>query len=107
MYAAGIIERSISPWASASLIVPKKDGDTIVPRWVHDYRLVNDVTKKDAHPLPKIDDILSQVENKSQYFTSLDLFSGYYQIRLTERAKERTAFTTPDGLFQYTRMPFG
>ena len=99
MYAAGIIEHSNSPWASALLIIPKKDEDTLVLHWVYNYYSVNDITKKDAHFLSRIDDILSQVGNKFQYFTSLNLFLGYYQIRLTERVKKQITFTISNGLF--------
>ena len=103
MLEAGVIEPSISPWASPVCLVKKKD-DTY--RFCVDYRRVNGVSKKDAYPLPNIQDALDNLEG-SRYFASIDLLSGYWQLGMTERAKERSAFCTRRGLFQFTRMPFG
>ena len=71
-----------------------------------DYRRVNGVSKKDAYPLPNTQDALDNLQG-SRYFASIDLLSGYWQLGMTERAKERSAFCTRRGLFQFTRMPFG
>jgi len=71
-----------------------------------DYRRLNPVAKKDAYPVPDIQDALDHLRG-AKYFATMDLLSGYWQIGLTERAKERSAFCTRRGLFQFTRMPFG
>ncbi len=103
MLQAGVIEPSSSPWAAPVVLVRKKDG-TI--RYCIDYRKLNDVTKKDSYPLPRIDDSLD-VLGKANYFSTLDLASGYWQIQLTDEAKEKSAFCTNSGLYQFTVMPFG
>lgn len=100
---AGAIERSHSPWRSALVFVPKKGGAW---RMCIDYRKLNEVTVKDKYPLPRIDEVILSLGG-SKYFTSIDLKSGYHLIRLTPESKEKTAFHTPLGLFQYKVMPFG
>ena len=67
---------------------------------------MNGVTKKDTYPLPRIDDALS-ILGGNRYFTSLDLQSGFWQVPISEEDREKTAFVTPDGLFQFTVMSFG
>ena len=99
----GIIQPSVSAWASPIVLVPKKD-DTL--RFCVDYRKVNAVTKKDVYPLPRIDDILDTL-GKSRYFTTLDLASGFWQIEMDPATREKSAFTTHCGLFEFNRMPFG
>ena len=94
---------SRSPWASPCLLVTKSNGSN---RLCTDFRKVNAQTIKDSYPLPRIDDILDSI-GQAKFLTQLDLLKGYYQIPLTERAKEITAFITPFGLFQYQRLPFG
>ena len=103
MRADGIIQPSHSPWASPIVIVPKKDGSL---RFCVDYRRLNAVTCKDVYPLPRIEDILASL-GEAKRFTSLDLASGYWQIELDESAREKSAFTTHRGLYEFTRMPFG
>ena len=103
MLQTGVIEPSISPWASPVCLVRKKDGTF---RFCVDYRRVNAVSKKDAYPVPDIQDALDHLRG-ARYFATFDLLSGYWQLGLTERAKERSAFCTRRGLFQFTRMPFG
>ena len=103
MLQAGVIEPSSSPWASPVVLVRKKDGSL---RYCLDYRKLNDVTKKDSYPLPRIDDSLD-VLGKANYFSTLDLASGYWQIPLTDEAKEKSAFCTNSGLWQFTVMSFG
>ena len=88
MLAEGIIEPSCSPWASPIILVPKKDGTT---RFCVDYRKLNSVTKKDAHPLPHIQDIFDTLSG-GKIFTSLDLKSGYWQIKMADDSTEKTAF---------------
>lgn len=99
----GIITRSYSNWASPVVLVRKKDGSL---RLCVDYRALNKVTKQDVYPLPAIDAVIQSLEGK-KVFSTLDLASGYWQIRLSEAAKEKSAFTTSEGLFQFEVLPFG
>lgn len=99
----GVIRPSSSPWASPVVLVPKKNGQL---RFCIDYRRLNAVTKKDVYPLPRIDDILDHL-GKAKYFTSLDLASGHWQVKLAEESHQKSAFTTHCGLFEFIRMPFG
>ena len=71
-----------------------------------DYRKVNSVTKPDSFPIPRIDDCIDKVGN-SKYVTKFDLLKGFWQVPVTDRAKEVSAFATPNGLYQYKVMPFG
>ena len=75
-------------------------------RMCTDYRKVNSVTKTDSFPIPRIDDCIDKVGN-SKYVTKFDLLKGFWQVPLTDRAKEVSAFATPNGLYQYKVMPFG
>ena len=75
-------------------------------RFCVDYRRLNNVTRKDVYPLPRIDDILDTLGG-AKYFTSLDLASGYWQVSLDPQSSHKTAFTTHQGLFEFVRMPFG
>ncbi|GBL88575.1 Transposon Ty3-G Gag-Pol polyprotein [Araneus ventricosus] len=88
----GIVSDTRSPYASPVLLVKKKTGEN---RLVIDYRHLNSQTIKDKFPLPKIDDLLEQLHDCS-FFKTLDLAHGYLQIPLTENAKQKTAFMTPD-----------
>ena len=103
MEGQGVVQPSMSPWASPVVLVPKKDGSK---RFCIDYRRLNALTKRDVYPLPRIDDILDAAGG-AKYFTSLDLASGYWQVELDQDAREKSAFTTHRGLFEFTRMPFG
>jgi hypothetical protein len=100
---ADIIEDSNSPFASPVLLVKKKTGDL---RMCIDYRALNKQTVKDHYPIPLIDDQLDRM-CKMKYFTSLDLSSGYYQVPMNKDSREKTAFITADGHYQFKRMPFG
>lgn len=94
---------SKSPWSSPCLLVTKADGTV---RFCTDYRKLNDVTVSDSYPLPRIDDCIDTVGGAS-FVTKLDLLKGYWQIPLTARASELSAFVTPDNFLQYTVMAFG
>ena len=100
MLTGGQIEPSDSPWLSPVVLVTKKDGGT---RFCVDYRRLNDVTVKDAYPLPRIDDTLDMLAGK-QWFSTLDLASGYWQVSLSQEARVKTAFATHSGLFQFRVM---
>ena len=97
------IEPSDSPWSSPVVLVTKKDGGT---RFCVDYRRLNDVTVKDAYPLPRIDDILDMLVGR-QWFSTLDLACGYWQVSLSQEARVKTTFATHSGLFKFRVMPFG
>ena len=70
-----------------------------------DYHKVNKVTRKDAYPLPRIDDTLDALRG-SQYFSTLDLYSGYWQVKMDSKDINKTVFVTRQGLFHFTVMPF-
>eukprot|EP00794_Sanderia_malayensis_P021266 gene21266-biopygen16300 len=103
MLAQKVIQPSTSPWASPVVLVIKKDGTY---RFCIDYRKVNLVTKTDAHPFPRVDDLLDSLSNNT-YFSTLDLRSGYWQVEMSPEAREKTAFITPAELFEFLRMPYG
>ena len=71
-----------------------------------DYRKVNNLSKTDTFPIPRMDDCIDKIGN-SKYITKFDLLKGFWQIPLTERAKQISLFVTPDGLYHYKVMPFG
>ena len=100
---AGVIQDSTSPWASPLVYVRKKDGSI---RPCVDYRKLNDVTRKDAYPIPRIDETLDCLSG-AKLFSTLDLQSGYWQIMVKEEDRPKTAFVTRSGLYEYITMPFG
>lgn len=99
----GVIRESNLPFASPILLVRKKSGDI---RMCVDYRALNAITKKIGYPLPIIEDQINSLVGATR-FTSLDLFSGYHQVPLAEKAVEKSSFITPDGQYEWLRMPFG
>ncbi|MCG8033578.1 MAG: reverse transcriptase family protein, partial [Candidatus Thiodiazotropha taylori] len=98
-----VIQPSSSPWASGIVMVQKKDG---TKRFCVDHRRLNDVTTKDAYPLPRIDDSLDQLSG-AKWFSCLDLNSGYWQVEVDDDDREKTAFASRKGLFEFKVMPFG
>ena len=105
MAESGLIEPSNSPWSSALVLVHKKDGSL---RPVVDYRLLNSVTKRDSYPLPRIDNTLDALVG-AKLFQVLDLKSGYFQVKMADKDKEKTAFSigSGSGLWQFKVMPQG
>ena len=101
--ASGQLRPSTSPFGSMALIVKKKDG---TPRVVIDYRAVNEMTIKNKYPLPLADELFDRVQG-AQFFTKIDLRSGFHQIRLRAEDCPKTAFRTRFGLFEYTVLPMG
>ena len=99
----GIIEQSQSQWSSPCVLVPKSDGTY---RFCTDFRKINGVSKTDSYPIPRVDDCIDKI-GQARYVSKFDLLKGYWQVPLTRRAQELSAFVTPDGLFQYRVMPFG
>ncbi|XP_049331323.1 retrovirus-related Pol polyprotein from transposon opus [Astyanax mexicanus] len=98
-----VIRASCSPYSSPVVVVQKRDG-TI--RLCVDYRQLNSKTRKDAYPLPRIEESLDALGG-ARFFSTLDLASGYNQVPMAEHDKSKTAFCTPFGLFEFNRMPFG
>ena len=117
---AGVIVESMSKWASPVVVVPKKSAPDEPPRrrLCVDFRKINQLAPKiingrggtkgtiSLEPLPRIDEIFPLIRG-AKIFSTLDLRSGYYHIELTDDAKEKTAFVTPFGKYQFTRVPFG
>jgi hypothetical protein len=104
----GMIEPSRSPWAASALVVPKWNPDGTVKGWrlVIDYRLINAITVRFQYPMPRIDDVLDSVGG-AKFFSSCDLTSGFWQLRLTDSDVPKTAFRTPTGLYQWRVLPMG
>lgn len=98
-----VIQESSSPYASPIVVVKNKDGS------IHlciDYRQLNNKTRRDAFPLPRIEESLAALPG-AKWFSTMDLASGYNQVPVAEKDKMKTAFCTPFGLFKFNRMPFG
>ena len=100
---AGLIRPSVSPYGAPVLFVKKKDGSL---RMCIDYRALNNITVKNAAPLPRIDDILDQLKG-SKYFSIIDLRSAYHQIRLRTEDIPKSAFRTRYGHFEFRVLTFG
>ena len=98
-----IISPSKSPWVSPIVLVKKRDGTS---RFCVDYCQVNAVMRKDAYPLPRVDNTLETLAG-SQLFSTLDLISGYWQVKVKPEDREKTAFITSEGLYEFSLLPFG
>ena len=103
MLQANVIRPSTSPWASPIVLVTKKDGSV---RFCVDYRKLNQVAKFDAYPMPRIEEMIDTI-GLAGVITTLDLAKGYWQIPMDEESKDKTAFATPFGLYEFEVMPFG
>ena len=98
-----LIYTSESPWTSPVVLVKKKNGKL---RFCVDYRRLNKITKKDAYPLPRVDEMLDTLSG-SKWFSTLDLASRYWQIQIHPKDREKIAFTTKFGTYEFNVMPFG
>lgn len=96
----GVIQESSSSYASPVVLVRKSDGSL---RLCVDYRQLNLKTRRDAFPLPRIDESLDALSG-AKFFSTIDLASGYHQVAVHEKDRHKTAFTTPFGLYEYKRM---
>ena len=103
MLTNGIAEPCASSWSSPCILVPKPDNTF---RFCSDFRKVNNVTKPDSFPLPRMEDCIDQV-GSAKFVSKFDLLKGYWQVPLSARAREIAAFITPNGLYSYKVMPFG
>ena len=99
----GVIQKSNSPWGSPILLVPKPDGTW---RFCIDFRRLNRNTVTDAYPLPRMEDILQRAGGH-EWYSAVDERSGYWQIQMNKEDIPKTAFVTPDGHYEWLRMPFG
>ena len=109
MLRADIIKPSFSPWCFPIVLVDKKpdaSGVTPPPRICVDYRKLNSVTKADRFPMPNMNDLVFSLRD-TQYFTTLDLVKGYYQVPLDPESSEYTAFSTPNHHHEFRRLSFG
>jgi hypothetical protein len=103
-----IIRHSNNPWNSPIILVKKKEDASKRDKWrfVVEFRRLNEVTVGDSYPLPLITDILGAL-GKARYYTTADLASGFHQVPLREENRQKTAFSTPSGHFEFCNMPMG
>ena len=116
---AGFITKSMSPWASPIVVVPKKSqpGEPPKKRLCIDFRKINNlqqtvITEGKSKgclllvPLPKIDEMYAKLKG-AKFFSTIDLRSGYYHIALGKDSRAKTAFVTPFGKYEFLQVPFG
>ena len=103
MLEQGHIQPSNSPWSSPVVLVNKPDG---LIRMCIDYRKLNEITVSDAYPVPRVSEILEKI-GKAKYLSHFDLVKGYWQVPISENTREKSAFVTPFGLYEFLVMPFG
>ena len=99
----GVIECTISEWAASVVLAPKPGGKW---RFCVDYRKLNEMTKREFYPLPRLEDYMDTLGHAKR-FSTIDANCGYWQVEMDESDKPKTAFTAHCGTFQYNRMPFG
>jgi hypothetical protein len=100
---ASLIRPNYSEFGAPILFVRKADGSL---RLCIDYRGLNEVTRRDAYPLPRVDDTLDELKD-ANFYTHLDLASGFWQVQMRDKDIHKTAFQTHDGLMEWVAMPFG
>ena len=106
MLANGIVTESNSAWHSPVVLVKKSDGKSY--RFAVDYRKLNAVTKPQCFPLPRLQDIFDALgESKAQYFTSVDMAFAYWQVSMDPDSREKAAFITHNGIYEFNVMPYG
>jgi len=98
-----VAAESTSSWSAPVCLVPKKDGKL---RFVVDYRALNEVTIKETYPIPRIDDTIEGLK-EAKYFTVFDALSGYWQVLIDEESRDKTAYSTPGGHYEFMVMAFG
>ena len=103
MLESGVIQPPISEWASAPVLVRKRDGQVC---WRVDYCAVNALTTKEVYPLPLIEECLDTLAG-TIWFSKMDANSAYWQVKIKESDRRKTAFITKYGLFEFVRMAFG
>jgi len=103
MLEKGLIKPGYSEWSSPVTLQPKADGKL---RLCVDFRKVNALTKTDAYPLPRVDDSVDKI-GAATFITKIDLVKGYWQVPITERARQVASFVVSGNVFQCQVMPFG
>ena len=103
MLEMGVIERTASPYSSPIVLVKKADGKI---RFCVDFRKINRHVRFDGEPMPDVDYLFAKI-GKAKYLSKIDLSKGYWQVPLRTEDRQKTAFSTPDGQFQWRVMPFG
>ena len=103
MIRMGVVRESNSLYASPVVVVKKKDGSN---RICVDYRKLNKLTVFDPEPMPTVEEVFQKL-NGDKYFSKINLSKGYWQITIPEEDISKTAFVTPDGSYEFLKMPFG